>query len=282
MSNTLREIVKEVYDVLGEEDSSTIFDKDNTVIPNINKEMLNVCRWNVRNFFTKSMMRSGMLGFLYQEQIVKIPRPKKLLADAAIWATTLSLSDLDDLPDSWFLCIFGMFVEYSITWWVLTLTNALTVAVKEWEIVRFAIQKPLESIQFKDVREYPSNNKLEYYDFQNKPIMRYRAYTVKPQWEYEYLVFDEFSWMVIVPYILKPEPLEDLDDVCILPDNYWTEVVARLVAWQLLMDDSQVQKWQNVLLKAYDSLTSMYNFYSEPLKDRRRSVKVRPITLDMY
>ena len=35
---------KEVYDVLGEEDSSTIFDKDNTVIPNINKEMLNVCR----------------------------------------------------------------------------------------------------------------------------------------------------------------------------------------------------------------------------------------------
>jgi hypothetical protein len=67
-----------------------------------------------------------------------------------------------------------------------------------------------------------------------------------------------------------------------LPDNYGVEVVARLVAGQLLMDDSQVQKWQNVLLKAYDSLTSMYNFYSEPLKDRRRSVKVRPITLDMY
>jgi hypothetical protein len=44
MSNTLREIVKEVYDVLGEEDSSTIFDKDTTVIPNINREILNVCK----------------------------------------------------------------------------------------------------------------------------------------------------------------------------------------------------------------------------------------------
>lgn len=282
MSNTLREIVKEVYDVLGEEDSSTIFDKDNTVIPNINREILNVCKWNVRNFFTKSMMRCNTLWFLYQEEIGKVPRPKKLIADAAVWDTTLSLSDLEDLPTNWFLSIFGMFVEYSIVWWVLTLSSWLTNPVKEWEIVRRCIQKPLQSIQFKDVREYPSNDKLEYYDFQNKPILRHRAYTVKPQWQVEYLIFDEFSWMAVVPIILRPEPLTDLDDECILPDNYWTEVVARLVAWQLLMDDSQVQKWQNVLLKAYDNLTSMYNFYSEPLKDRRKSVKVRPITLDMY
>lgn len=282
MSNTLREIVKEVYDVLGEEDSSTIFDKDNTVIPNINKEILNVCRWNVRNFFTKSMMRCGMLGFLYNEEIVKIPRSKKLDVPAITWDTILYLSDTDDLPTSWFLCIFGMFVEYTIVNGDIVLTDPLEKDIPEWEIVRFAIQKPLQSIQFKDVREYPSNTKLEYFDFQNKPIVRYRAYTIKPQWQYEYLYFDEFVWKVTIPYIVKPEPLEDLDDECILPDNYWTEVVARLVAWQLLMDDSQVQKWQNVLLKAYDNLTSMYNFYSEPLKDRRKSVKVRPITLDMY
>jgi hypothetical protein len=48
--------------------------------------------------------------------------------------------------------------------------------------------------------------------------------------------------MAIVPYIAKPTDLTDLDDECILPDNYGVEVVARLVAGQLLMDDSQVQK----------------------------------------
>jgi hypothetical protein len=44
MSNTLREIITEVYNLLGEEDSSTIFDKDIIVIPKINEEILNVCK----------------------------------------------------------------------------------------------------------------------------------------------------------------------------------------------------------------------------------------------
>lgn len=283
MSNTLREIITEVYNLLGEEDSSTIFDKDTIVIPKINEEILNVCKWYVKNILTGSMIRSSLLWFLYKEDVYKIPRAKTLTVNATIWDTTLSLDSLEWLPSSWFLFIFGMFLEYTITWTTLTLTEALTKDIEAWEKAKFAIQKPIQSIQYQNVRSYETNKRLEYYNFQDRPVHTSIAYTIKPYEWNDYLIFDCYEWKVIVPYIDRPTDLDDLDAECILPDNYWVTVIAWLVAWPLLINDQQPTKWQSALLWAYSKLLEMYNFYASPLKERRKTVKVKPMYLpDMY
>ena len=283
MGNTLKEIVDDVYYILWEEQSSTIFDKEKNVIPNINKTILDICKGQVRNRLTKSMMRSGLLWFLYKEEIYKIPTVKTIQNEANSGDTSIELSDVVDLPTSWYLYIFGMFIEYNgIANNTISLVEWLKNKISQWEKARFSIKKDIQTIQYNDIREYETNIKLEYYNFQNLPVHSHRAYTIKPYEQSEYLIFDSYTWKVIVPYIDKPEKLENNDDICVLPDNYWISIVSKLVAWDLLIQDSQLTKGQNALNEGYDKLVEMYNFYCEPIKQKRKSVKVRPICLEIY
>jgi hypothetical protein len=86
---------------------------------------------------------------------------------------------------------------------------------------------------------------------------------------------------VIIPTILKPKEMKEETDECILPDNYWTLVVAPLVAGEQLKIDKQFQLWNDILLAAYNNLTEMYNFYCKPVEERKPKVKVRPMLLDV-
>jgi hypothetical protein len=50
--NTKKEIVDKTYYILGEEQSSTVFDKEGTVVPKINTTVDQICRCNVTNILS--------------------------------------------------------------------------------------------------------------------------------------------------------------------------------------------------------------------------------------
>jgi hypothetical protein len=50
--NTKKEIVDKTYYILGEDQSSTVFDKEGAVVPKINTTIDQICRCNVTNILT--------------------------------------------------------------------------------------------------------------------------------------------------------------------------------------------------------------------------------------
>jgi hypothetical protein len=177
-----------------------------------------------------------------------------------------------------------MFLQYTS---VDTSTNSILLAeplnhsILQGEDVRLAIRKNAKTIKPRDIREYKTNRRLEYYNFQDIPLNTHTSYTIKPYKTDEFITFDNYVGNVIVPTIIKPTSMVDDKDECILPDNYGSLVVAPLVAGWELKDDQQTQKGDSVLLEAYNNLVEMYNFYCKPVEERQPKVKVKPMILDI-
>ena len=72
--------------------------------------------------------------------------------------------------------------------------------------------------------------------------------------------------------------METDTDECGLPDDYWKKIVPYLVAWELLIDTSEVEKGQKLLQIWYWELEDMYSFYATPNKQFRKKIKVMPMT----
>ncbi|MDR0651195.1 MAG: hypothetical protein LBG59_07560 [Candidatus Peribacteria bacterium] len=165
-----------------------------------------------------------MLPFLHEEEIVYIPQRKTLILKANEGDIELFLSDVDGMNmNGGYVLIFGMFLEYrdinSTTNGVL-LKDQLPKTVKQGEDVRIVIKKDIKTIKPRDIREYTTNRKLVYYDFQDIPLNTNTSYTIHPYQKDEFIIFDNFMGEVIIPTILKPKEMKEETDECILPDNY--------------------------------------------------------------
>lgn len=282
MGNTLGDIIKEVYTILVEDQTSTIFDKETKVIPHINRVILSVCKWEVINMLTDRAIRSWMLSFLHKEEIFEIPTAKYFAEQAIKDDTELKLEDVKGLWESGYLFIYWMFLHYvgvDLEENTVTLEQPLERDIPLQEKAVFAIQKPLKTIKYREIRDYERQRKLSFYDFQETPLY-HDSYTVIPYEKFEYIVFTNFDGTVVIPSIIMPEVIEDTEEFCILPDNYGVEVIAPIVAWEELIDDGQITQGQLALKKGYTKLTEMYNFYASAIKERRKTIKVRPLTLD--
>jgi hypothetical protein len=93
--NTKKEIVDKTYYILGEDQSSTVFDKEGAVVPKINTTIDQICRCNVTNILTQQKIRGGILDFLYEDKTIIIPRAKKNLNAIDVNSTYIQLDSLD-------------------------------------------------------------------------------------------------------------------------------------------------------------------------------------------
>ena len=82
----------------------------------------------------------------------------------------------------------------------------------------------------------------------------------------------------MISYTKKLEPMESDEDECGLPDDYGVKIVPYLVAWALLIDTSEVAKWEKLLAIWYSELEDMYSFYATPVKQFRKKIKTTPLT----
>lgn len=284
MANTLREIIDEVYDILWEDHTSTIFDRTKKVVPEINRTILKICKGQIINRFSRETIRAWMLSFLHKEEIVAIPKKKKVKEEVDKGSMSMQISDTEWLPIlEGSLFVMGRFYDYiNIQDKKINLKNPIEDKIPVWTELRFALKKDIETIKYRDVRELDTNKTLLYYDFQETPIYNTRSYTIVPYQNCEYLVFSSYVGNVIVPIIIKPSKISNDKAVCILPDEYGVDVVAKLVAGNLLMKDQQLWAGQNALIEWYDNLIVMYNFYAKPVKNRRERVKTRPMNFNFY
>lgn len=279
--NTKKEIVDRTYFILWEEQSSTVFDKEGEVVPKINDTVDQICRCNVTNILTWQKIRGGILDFLYEEKTINVPRAKKTMSEIDINSQYIDLDTLDWLPTKWYLEVNGNVISYD---WLDDINNAV---LKVNGIngshtlnsdVHFAQILPQSIIKAADFYDVEYQQALKFVDFREKRLDYFRCYTIKPyKWRKVAIFYNMNNTPITISYTKKLEPMESDEDECGLPDNYGVKIVPYLVAWALLIDTSEVQKWERLLAIWYAELEDMYSFYATPVKQFRKKIKTTPL-----
>ncbi len=278
--NTKKEIVDKTYYILGEDQSSTVFDKEGTVVPKINTTIDKICRCNVTNILTWEKIRWGILDFLYEERTLSIPRAKNTIEDIDVNSKSIKLDTLDWLPTNWFIEINGNVIWYS---WLDTTNNAVIQLAwvngkHEWgSVVHFAHLLPENIVKAADFYDVDYEDMLKFIDFREKRIDWERCYTLKPYKWRKVAIFYNIESPVTISYTKKLEPLERDEDECWLPENFWVEILPYIVAGSLLVDTSEQEKAKALLNQWYSALEDMYSYYATPTKKFRKKIKTTPL-----
>lgn len=77
-------------------------------------------------------------------------------------------------------------------------------------------------------------------------------------------------------YYVKSTDMVTGTDECILPDPYAINVLAPLVAGELLRDTEEYDDATSKLNRGYSALTEMYEFYNSAIKKSRQVVQAPP------
>ena len=278
--NTKKEIVDRTYYILWEDQSSTVFDKEWEVVPKINTTVDQICRCNVTNILTNQKIRGGILDFLYEERTVSIPRVKKNISEVNVDSKYIELDSVDWLPSRWFLEINWNVFSYN----GLDTDNNYVTQVSGIDgthavnsSVHFAYLFPESMIKPSDFYDVEYEKMLKFVDFREEKEWYDRCYTVKPYKWRKVAIFYNINSPVVISYTKKLEPMSAEDDECWLPDDYGIKIVPYLVAGQLLIDTSEVQKGEKLLAIGYSELEDMYSYYATPTKKFRKKIKTTPL-----
>lgn len=283
--NTKKEIVDKTYYILGEDQSSTVFDKEGTVVPKINTTIDQICRCNITNILTGQKIRGGILDFLYNDRTINVPKVKKVIEAIDINSQYIKLDAIDWLPTRWHLEINGNIISYE----GIDAENNAVVKVNgiNWphdvnSSVHFAFGFPESVMKISDFYDVRYGETLKFVDFREPRQDYLRCYTIKPyKWKKVAVFYNMDNDPVMISYTKKLEPLVSDEDECWLPDDYGVKIIPYLVAWALLIDTSEVQKWEKLLAIGYSELEDMYSYYATPVKQFRKKIKTTPLTHDL-
>lgn len=283
--NTKKEIVDKTYYILWEEQSSTVFDKERTVVPKINITVDQICRCNVTNIVTGQKIRGGILDFLYEDRTINVPKTKSTKSDIDINSQYIELDSLDWLPARWHLEINGNIVNYD---WLDTVNsavlkvNGINGGHKAWSTVHFAFALPVSTIKAADFYDVEYDEALKFVDFRESKSDFFRCYTIKPyKWKKVAVFYNMDNSPIMISYTKKVEPMESDEDECGLPDDYGVKIVPYIVAGTLLIDTSEATKWEKLLMIGYSELEDMYSFYATPVKQFRKKIKTTPLSSNL-
>ena len=276
MGNTLSEVFEEVYDLMWEKTTSTTY-PITSAVSLINRYIAKVCRWQVVSLLDKrERFRWGNLKFLEKNVYYSNISSQVISVETVVWWDTLTISTTY-YPNSGAILINGEIVTYtnkSAT----QLTGVVWITAKHpvWSrcILVFAlpenISKPFQVFDTK-------GKEIEFQDFRynDKTVF----FSILTQDWVDYLYLNNCNQNnFLVKYYLKPTSLvynTDNDTEIILPDDYWIDMIAPMVAW-----DMKYNKWeemdiaQNNLVKWYATLQEFFDFYSTKAVTYRKWVNV--------
>ena len=278
--NTLKEIVDKTYFLLWNIDqTSTVYDKVGEVIPRIKSCIRKICRCETTNIITNQDIRGWLLDFLYKEKTVTVPSSKTLMSDIDEESTTIELSDVDWLSTTGgFLEINGNIFQYgAINGTTLSDIQGINWKHEAKSVINFVFMMKEELIKIYDLFDITRKKTLTSFDFREREPRMGRSYTIKPYKGKKAIIFMNCEWPILVTWAENVDEMEDDDDECGLPENYGTEIVPYIVAWELLIDTAERDKWQTHLLQGYSSLEEMYRFYATPNKKFRKKIGITPM-----
>ena len=284
--NTKKEIVDKTYYILGEDQSSTVFDKEGTVVPKINTTIDQICRCNITNILTGQKIRWWILDFLYEDKTIVVPKVKQLVEAIDINSTYIVLDTLEWLSERGHIEVEWNIINYA---WLdaennaILKVNGINGTHEAGAKVHYAFAFPDSVMKISDFFDVKFEQTLKFIDFREPRQEFLRCYTIKPyKWKKVAVFYNLDNTPVLISYTKKLEALVSDEDECWLPDDYGVKIVPYIVAGTLLIDTSEVSKGEKLLAIGYSELEDMYSYYATPVKQFRKKIKTTPLTSNLW
>jgi len=274
-SNTLKQILDKVYWILGEDETSTIYHKEKMIIPSIHSVRDDIISGEITNILTGAKIRWGDMGFLHRDMLIDWATEKYTVVSIDRDKKTVTLNDTLLNAENFPLLIDGIVNIVKIMNGVIQ--NRID--LKEGQICVPLIRLPENCVKPLDVFN-TRNEKLIHYRT-SEQILEYPSYVIyrDQYWDGRYLALYGYTGKVRFAYISNLPEMKKSDDTCGLPKNYGLNAVANIVAGEVLIDTSEVQKASAILNKGYKAVESLYAEQSSEKKNLRRKVKVAPMQI---
>jgi hypothetical protein len=272
--DTFIDIKNEIWDLLWTTSASTIFTSAK-IWKKINAKIMEVSRWRITSLINpQTIYKSWKLDFLDEKIGFRIQGWWILTAILNIWDITGYL-DTTNIYPAWYLQIGWDVVKYT---WVTPTTITWVI----WQTVEHLVadtciqlyQMPTDFERVKIV-----NKVVNWYNFEipfDASESLTICYTIYKYWDTQLI---KIKWLTVddlinIEYTKRIYDLVNDADLCILPNYYWTKVIAPLVAWEYALQ-RWIPNYQWVLSSWYTGLQNMYQFYCNPTNDNRTVIKAK-------
>ena len=263
---TLWDIMSKVWYLLWQKPTSINFSTD-IVREEINRACINIWRWRVVNKLNPAqIIRAGNLWFQNRDFSLRIKAWSVLQDKIVPWVVEIPMDTANLLPQ-WYLSLWADIVYYnaktsdSIIWvqWVKIDHFAWERVVQLYDVPE-NFETPIwldwivwwvNGIQYRSIPFDNGRIRFEIVRFWKKILLN--------------IYWIENNTQIRVNYVRKYENLQEYGDICLLPDNYWIDVLAYMVAWNLAYD-KWLPMWERLLNQSYWNLRQMYQFFTNEVK----------------
>lgn len=289
MANTYAEIISRVYHHLAVDTDSTTYDLATVVKPKINSVIRDVSKWRYKNIIDKRIIKAGDLKFVKWKAFYDFVTPRPLGAPLSVIDINMTLKSSEYLP-AWYVYIVWDVIQYTgNTWTTLTgLTGTLTTH-KLWDVVEQIYPVPADadrSFVMYEIDRYGVEQPIDYVNSIHwlSSTPNYSYWIGESIWT----IVNDNSWnnyiLIRSPhgqnqkyklwYYRKATTLVNDSDLCILPDDIWIEIIAPIVAWELLYTTEEDEQWMKLLNISYDMLEMFFADQVDFNKEYRKKVAV--------
>lgn len=248
------------------------------IIPAIHSIRDDIISGETSNILTGAKIRGGDMGFLHRDMPIMVKVEKYVVDSVDVTRKTATLNDTTLTSNSFPLLIDGIVNLIKITNGVFTNTSSL----EKGQICIPLFRLPEGCIKPLDVFK-PNNEKLTHYRT-SEQIFNLPSYVIyrNQGGGIRYMAVYGYVGKLRLAYITALPEMEDGDDTCGLPRNYGLDAIANIVAGEILIDTSEVQKATALLNKGYKAVEHLYAGYSSEKRNLRRKVKVSPMRAPEY
>lgn len=285
---TRAEIVAEVYNIMGQPSDSSNYNAETIVIPKINRLVQRLCRGKYRSILNQQSYSAGELDFLKRDFFFTNVTPVSLTTALTTTSTTIEM-ETANFADSGFVMINSDIIQYTgKTATELTGVTGIDTDHATGQLIFQLfelpedISKPFTLFRLnKNQRYEPSYFEVPYVDERQMPDKINYFTVVSPDGGETQLLSlrDDYrttnQYRLI--YYLESTDMEAETDVCTIPDPYALEVVAPLVAGEVLWDTQEVEDATTILRRGEAGLTEMFDYMSSLVKKNRPQVRIAPM-----
>ena len=262
---TLWKIITEVYNLTWQTPNSTNFNRDR-VVRMINSVSDRVWKWKVTNLLNPAQIfRNSCMDFTIWRIWYKTIWKWTLSKILEIWDNE-AFWDFSELYGAWFIKIWSDIVEYRKNWNdKITILDQINVKHFSWEKIKQLYKLPENFLSLKEISEIYLNKNYQL-DLEKYEFLMYK-------WKVFVDLSKVFVWTEVeLKYKRKYVNLVSDNDICIFPDNYWIDVIANLVAGEL-MYQRNMPNWQVLLADWYSYLQNMFQHFELNRKVEKNYIK---------
>ncbi len=281
-NQTLFDIDEKVRRAMVIESDSTTYDRSDVRIPKINSVVQNICKWRY-----KDITSSPNNPVIYQwGDMIFLRKPIPYVVNTPLPTTDVVLVDAESIPisntewytASWAVIINNNIIPYtSLTPTSFEGTSNILAQIPSGATVHQLYTLP-DDYHKPFLMKYVGNtwnNNIDFKDFRD-PQAGFTNYYVlwdSDVGQYLYIVGDVGTYWFY--YYKSVSDMVDDDDECVIPDSYPVDMVALIVAWELLYEVWLEDEAMRKLTIWYSKLQVFYSEYAETTKDQRQTVNFK-------